>query len=53
MDRETLLTHRERWVVETRPTTARLDRLDQDEADLYDDLVPDRHGSTGPGLALD
>ncbi len=44
MDRETLLTHRERWVTEGSPTSARLDRLDRTEADLYDDLVADRLG---------
>jgi hypothetical protein len=44
MDRETLLAHRERWVVEGTPTSARLDRLDPVEADLYDDLVADRLG---------
>lgn len=44
MDRETLLAHRERWVVEGTPTSARLDRLDSVEANLYDDLVADRLG---------
>jgi hypothetical protein len=44
MDRETLLAHRERWVVEATPTSARLDRLDPVEANLYDDLVADRFG---------
>lgn len=42
MDRETLLAHRERWVHEGSPTSARLDRLDRTEAHLYDDLVADR-----------
>lgn len=44
MDRETLLAHRSRWVDERSPTSARLDRLDPAEADLYDDLVADRLG---------
>jgi hypothetical protein len=44
MDRETLLAHRERWVREKAPTSARLARLDQGEADLYADLVADRLG---------
>lgn len=42
MDRATLLAHRERWVTEGSPTSARLDRLDPTEAHLYDDLVADR-----------
>jgi hypothetical protein len=44
MDRETLLAHRDRWVVEDRPTRARLARLDADERATYDDLVSDRLG---------
>jgi hypothetical protein len=44
MDRETLLAHRERWVVEDRPTSARLSRLDDAEQAVYDDLVSDRLG---------
>lgn len=44
MDRETLLRHRARWVVEKSPTRARLSRLDRDELALYDDLVSDRLG---------
>lgn len=44
MDRETLLTHRERWGHETSPTSARLTRLDPDESSLYSDLVTDRLG---------
>lgn len=44
MDRETLLTHRERWGHETSPTSARLTRLDPDESALYTDLVTDRLG---------
>lgn len=44
MDRETLVAHRDRWVVEDRPTRARLTRLDADEAQVYDDLVTDRLG---------
>lgn len=45
MDRESLLEHRDRWVVEPSPTNARLDRLAEDEAALYRDLVNDRYGS--------
>lgn len=45
MDRETLLAHRERWVVEATPTSARLNRLDPVEANLYDDMVSDRLGA--------
>jgi len=44
MDRETLLTHRDRWVVEDSPAAARLDRLTADEQSLYQDLVTDRYG---------
>lgn len=44
MDRETLLAHRDRWVVENSPTRARLDRLTDDEAALYEELVTDHHG---------
>lgn len=43
MDRETLLHHRDRWGTETSPTSARLERLDSDEAALYSDLVVDRY----------
>lgn len=42
MDRETLLVHRDRWGQEPSPTAARLPRLTQEEASLYDDLVTDR-----------
>lgn len=44
MDRDTLLAHRERWGHESSPTTANLDRLSPDEAELYADLVADRFG---------
>lgn len=44
MDRESLLQHRDRWVMEPSPTSARLDRLDGDESALYADLVGDRYG---------
>lgn len=44
MDRVTLLEHRDRWVVEDRPTASRLTRLGSHEQDLYDDLVSDRLG---------
>jgi hypothetical protein len=43
MDCETLLHHRDRWGTESSPTSARLDRLDADEAALYADLVVDRY----------
>lgn len=39
MDRETLLTHRDRWVTEDRPTRSALTRLTVDEFGLYTDLV--------------
>lgn len=42
MDRQTLLTHRDRWVKESSPTRARLSRLTIAEADLYADVVSDR-----------
>jgi hypothetical protein len=41
MDRETLLAHRERWVVDERPARSALTRLSADEAELYGDLVSD------------
>jgi hypothetical protein len=44
MDRPTLLAHRHRWVTETAPTAARLDRLADDEQALYHDLVTERFG---------
>jgi hypothetical protein len=44
MDRETMLAHRHRWVTEGAPTSARLDRLTEDEQALYRDLVSDRFG---------
>lgn len=44
MDRDTLLTHRDRWVREDRPATMALTRLTRTERDLYDDLVTDRYG---------
>ncbi|MDZ4235318.1 MAG: DUF2220 domain-containing protein, partial [Dietzia sp.] len=39
MDRETLLTLRDRWVTEDRPTRSALTRLTVDEFGLYTDLV--------------
>ncbi|UXA14496.1 hypothetical protein KXD97_12385 [Mycobacterium sp. SMC-8] len=39
MDRETLLTHRDRWVTEDRPARSALTRLTVDEFGLYTDLV--------------
>ncbi len=44
MDRETLLAHRDRWVVEDRPATSTLTRLTSDEHDLYVELVEDGLG---------
>ncbi len=44
MDRQTLLQHRDRWVREPSPTTARLDRLTAEESALYAELVSDRWG---------
>ena len=44
MDRNTLLTHRERWVTEPTPTRAGLDHLTHDETALYQDLVTDQFG---------
>jgi hypothetical protein len=44
MDRRTLLAHRDRWVAEPSPTSARLDRLTSEEQALYQDLVTDRLG---------
>jgi hypothetical protein len=44
MDRDTLLVHRDRWVHESKPTRARLERLTRPEADLYRDLVEDVFG---------
>jgi hypothetical protein len=44
MDRSTLVEHRDRWVREPSPTSARLDRLTPEEGALYADLVADRMG---------
>lgn len=44
MDRDTLLTHRDRWVREDRPAKSSLTRLTADERDLYADLVGDALG---------
>lgn len=44
MDRETLLMHRDRWVIEERPTNSVLTRLTYEERDLYSDLVSDGLG---------
>lgn len=44
MDRGSLLQHRDRWGTEPTPTSARLERLRDDEAALYGDLVADRYG---------
>ena len=44
MDRETLLAHRDRWVIEDRPAKSVLTRLTSDEQDLYLDLVREGFG---------
>lgn len=44
MDRETLMSHRDRWVLEDRPAASALTRLTGEELDLYQDLVEDRLG---------
>jgi hypothetical protein len=44
MDRETLLAHRDRWVIEDRPAKSALTRLTVDEQDLYSDLVREGFG---------
>ncbi len=46
MDRETLRRHHDRWTTEPSPTSARLERLDQDESALYADLVGAKYGSS-------
>lgn len=50
MDRDTLLSHRERWGSEHRPTAAALTRLTAPEQALYADLVAD---TLGPGVRLE
>lgn len=44
MDRATLVTHRDRWVGEDRPSKSALARLTPEEMDLYTDLVTDSLG---------
>ena len=44
MDRETLLAHRDRWVLEERPAKSSLRRLGGAERDVYSDLVSDVFG---------
>jgi hypothetical protein len=44
MDRETLMTHRDRWGSEERPATSSLTRLTRVEQDLFADLVTDALG---------
>jgi hypothetical protein len=50
MDRATLLAHRGQWVSESRPTSARLDLLDAEEAEVYRDLVDN---VLGPSVRLE
>lgn len=44
MDRETLISHTDRWVTEDRPAKSVLPRLTRDEQNLYTELVEDRLG---------
>ncbi|MED5803349.1 Wadjet anti-phage system protein JetD domain-containing protein [Gordonia sp. Z-3] len=44
MDRETLMSHRDRWVTEQRPASSDLTHLTHSEHDLYTDLVSDALG---------
>lgn len=44
MDRNTLVSHRDHWVIEPSPTVAALDRLDPAESALYGDLISDAYG---------
>lgn len=44
IDEQTLVTHKDRWVREPRPTAADLAHLTPTEFDLYRDLVTDRFG---------
>lgn len=46
MDRETLLSHRQQWVVEDTPTNRALSNLTSDEASLYRDLVESTYGDS-------
>lgn len=50
MDRETLLGHREWWILEEQQSTRVLERLTPSEKALFDDL---RHGRYGPGVRLE
>jgi hypothetical protein len=50
MDRATLLGHRDQWVTEPSPATARLELLDADETMLYQDLAAD---VLGPSVRLE
>lgn len=43
MDRQTLLSHRDRWVREPRPRAAALDNLTDSEQGVYGDLLTDRY----------
>ena len=45
MDRNTLTLHRELWVEEPSPTSAYLDRLNNDETELYRDLYTNTLGT--------
>jgi hypothetical protein len=44
MDQATLLAHKDQWVREPSPTSARLDRLSEEESELYAQLVSDQFG---------
>ncbi|MFA7479606.1 MAG: Wadjet anti-phage system protein JetD domain-containing protein [Vulcanimicrobiota bacterium] len=44
MDRETLEAHRRSWVMEPQPTSADLERLSEEEQELYQALILNRFG---------
>lgn len=50
MDRRTLLQHRDRWVIEPKPTRAELRHLDRVDRELYEDLAG---GEFGVGVRLE
>lgn len=50
MDRDTLLNHRQHWIMESQPEKRDLQRLTEAENQLYDDL---RHDTFGPRIRLE
>jgi hypothetical protein len=50
MDRDTLLNHRQHWIMEPQPEKRDLLRLTDAENQLYNDL---RHDSFGPNIRLE